>query len=60
MSEMLNDKGVICEELKTYLDNLRDSAIINMFGAAPFLMRDFGFTKYEAKDELLRWMHREH
>ena len=39
-----------------YLLQLRDSAAINMMGAVPYLVRDFGLTKYQAKDILFYWM----
>ena len=39
-----------------FLCALRDSGAINMFGAAPYLMREFGLGRYEAKDVLLEWM----
>jgi hypothetical protein len=39
-----------------YLDALRESGVTNMFGAAPYLMDEFGLTRYQAKDVLLEWM----
>ena len=39
-----------------FLDELRDSGITNMFGAGPYLEREFGLTRYQAKDILLEWM----
>ena len=44
------------KEYKTYLDNLRDSGVINMFGAGEYLMVDFDLDKYEANKILLEWM----
>ena len=41
---------------KNYLDNLRDSGVINMFGAGEFLMSKFGLDKREANKILLEWM----
>ena len=43
-------------EIHDFLIELRDSGETNMFGAAPYLMNEFGMTRYEAKDALLEWM----
>ena len=39
-----------------YLDLLRESGVTNMFGAAPYLMDEFGFDKKEAGERLSSWM----
>ena len=39
-----------------YLESLRDSGVTNMLGAAPYLQKQFGLDKYEAKDILIEWM----
>ena len=39
-----------------YLENLRRSGITNMFGAAPYLMREFGLDQKEAVKILVDWM----
>jgi len=44
------------KEIHEFLIELRDSGETNMFGAAPYLMNEFGMTRYEAKDALLEWM----
>jgi len=44
------------EEYFIYLDNIRESGAINMFGAAPYLQDAFGLSRYDAKDILLEWM----
>lgn len=44
------------DEHAEYLDDLRDSGIVNMFGAAPYLMRRFSISKQEARDILKQWM----
>lgn len=40
----------------TYLDALRESGATNMFGAAPYLEREFGLTRKEAREVLTYWM----
>lgn len=40
----------------SYLETLRESGVTNMFGAAPYLMDEFGMDKYSARDALLDWM----
>jgi hypothetical protein len=39
-----------------YLEELRQSGVTNMFGASPYLMEEFGLSKYEARDILSQWM----
>lgn len=39
-----------------YLVNLRDSGETNMWGAAPYLEREFNLTRVEARDILLAWI----
>lgn len=44
------------EHFFVYLDNLRESGKINMFGAAPHLAQAYELTRQEARDILLEWM----
>lgn len=44
------------EEMFVYLDNIRETGKINMFGAGPHLQDAFGLSRYEAKDIVLEWM----
>jgi hypothetical protein len=44
------------KEYFEYLSNLRDSGVTNMFGAAVYLQRDFGLSRQESRDILLKWM----
>lgn len=39
-----------------FLESLRKSGVTNMFGAAPYLQREFGLDKQEARDILMKWM----
>ncbi len=39
-----------------YLDKLRKSGEVNMFGARPYLMKQFGVKQSEASDILSDWM----
>lgn len=39
-----------------YLENLRRSGITNMYGAAPYLMKEFQLSQKEAIDVLVDWM----
>ena len=40
----------------TFLNDLRDSGITNMFGAGPYLQNEFGLDKREAREILAKWM----
>ena len=44
------------EKVNMFLDQLRESGAINMFGAAPYVSDTFGVTKYEARDLVKNWM----
>lgn len=44
------------QNINQYLTALRDSGKINMMGATPYLQRDFGLTRYQARDALLHWI----
>ncbi len=44
------------EDYFEYLDELRESGVTNMFGAAPYLVEDFGITMWEARKILVEWM----
>ncbi len=39
-----------------YLENLRKSGIVNMFGAAPYLQAEFGLSHKDAVSVLTDWM----
>jgi uncharacterized protein YjgD (DUF1641 family) len=64
MPVKMNDVLPVCvknkEELLKYveyLDELRESGVINMFGAAPYLQKVFGITyRKDAQDILSYWM----
>ena len=44
------------EEMFQYLDDLRESGVVNMFGATPYLQDEFGLDKREAHVILAEWM----
>jgi len=39
-----------------YLDQLRDSGVTNMFGAAPYLAEMYDLSRSEARTILQEWM----
>lgn len=44
------------EKVNVFLDDLRESGDINMFGAAPYVEREFGVSRYDARDLVKNWM----
>lgn len=44
------------EDVFEYLDELRESGITNMFGAAPYVAEEFNIEKEEARKYLTEWM----
>ena len=43
-------------EVFKFLNALRKSGATNMFGAAPYIQREFGISNQEAVDLLYSWM----
>ena len=54
IDEML-DEGVV-KDMHVFLNDLRDSGVTNMFGAVPYLQKEFGLEKGEARQVLANWM----
>ena len=52
MTETMN----ITNEQIQFLDDLRDSGIVNMFGAGPYIQEEFGVSKHDANRILNHWM----
>ena len=50
------EKTIDKEEVFEYLTNLRDSGETNMFGAGPYVQREFGVEKIEARSLVMEWM----
>lgn len=53
-AERMND--MTTNEYWLFLEDLRRTGITNMFGAAPYLMNEFGLSKQEAQKILIEWM----
>lgn len=54
--EFLADEETKKQYYWNYLKRLRRSGVTNMFGAAPYLMEEFGLSKSEARKVLSDWM----
>ena len=55
MNEVIYGK-VITMEHHDFLICLRDSGETNMWGAAPYIQREFGVSYKESKEILLEWI----
>lgn len=44
------------QEHLEYLDDLRQSGVVNMFGAGAYLQRDWDLSRTEAHEVLKQWM----
>jgi len=44
------------DKVNVFLDSIRESGAINMFGAAPYVAEAFGVSRNEAKDLVKNWM----
>jgi len=54
----IDNSGEVVDEcaVLTYLDDLRATSNVNMFGSIPYVVRVFGVTKSEATQMVLTWM----
>tara|TARA_A100001037_G_scaffold27359_1_gene22064 strand:+ start:1480 stop:1887 length:408 start_codon:yes stop_codon:yes gene_type:complete len=48
--------GNIQKETFLFLDELKDSGVVNMFGATDNIMNEFGYTREQSKKLLVEWM----
>ena len=53
---VIEDSGYTVEGIRDYLDDLRDTGRINMFGAGDYLMNVWGFTRHEVKPVVLEYI----
>lgn len=44
------------DQVNRFLDSLRRSGAINMFGAGPYVAEAFGLERHEANDYVKNWM----
>ena len=44
------------QEVFEFLDELRESGETNMYGATPYIQKEFGCTRYDAMRLLGKWM----
>ena len=49
------EEGVV-KDMHIFLNDLRDSGVTNMFGAAPYLQKEFGIDQKSARQVLANWM----
>ena len=55
-SDELLDAGVTELEVFEYLNDLRESGVTNMLGAASYLVSTFGLTTRSSRELLIAWM----
>ncbi len=53
---VIEDSGYTLEQIREYLDDLRDTGRINMYGVGDYLINVWGFTRHEAKPVVLEYM----
>jgi hypothetical protein len=49
-------KEILTDDMVEWLDSLRDSGSVNMYGAVPLLRDEFSITKGQAMAALKQWM----
>jgi len=52
----IEDSGYTLEQIREYLDDLRDTGRINMYGAGDYLMNVWGFNRHEVRPIVLEYM----
>lgn len=53
---VLEASGLSWQEIMEYLDELRESGVTNMFGAAPYIQQEFDVPTKYARALLVYWM----
>lgn len=53
---VIEDSGYTLETIREYLNEMRDTGRINMYGAGDYLINVWGFTRHEAKPIVLEYM----
>ena len=56
MIDVVDINEGVDKKYNDFLLALRDSGVTNMFGAAPYLQKEFGLDKREAREILANWM----
>jgi len=56
IEKMTRPTTEIEKNVMTYLNDLRDSGVTNMFGASPYVVDEFGLNNKEARNLLVLWM----
>ncbi len=46
----------VTDERLEYLDGLRESSVVNMYGAGEYVENEFGVDRMEAKEVVKYWM----
>jgi len=52
----MSDLAIVADEVFEFLDSLRESGKVNMFGAAPYVQKFFDLNKHEARYLVSEWM----
>ncbi len=53
---MTERPSIVLDEHLTYLDDLRESGVTNMFGGGAYLMDEFALNTRDARTVLMYWM----
>lgn len=48
--------AIVTDDHLTYLDDLRESGVTNMYGAGPYLTEEFGLSRNDSREVLTYWM----
>ncbi len=56
MKTRMRTSDVVTDGMLEYLDDLRESGRVNMFGAGEYVEAAFGLEKAEARKALVYWM----
>tara|TARA_Y100001938_G_C7722256_1_gene250531 strand:+ start:153 stop:338 length:186 start_codon:yes stop_codon:yes gene_type:complete len=51
-----NQNKITQEQADKFLNKLRESGKVNMYGAAPHLQKKYNLTRYDAMSHLTCWM----
>lgn len=54
--QLIEEAGFEVADVRNYMNKLRDSNVVNMFGAGEYIEREFGFDRHEQKEVVLQYM----
>jgi hypothetical protein len=52
----MSEAQILTDEMREFLEELRESGETNMFGAAPYLQSEFDLSRRDSEKALMEWI----